>query len=101
MGEYTVYITEPFEELFYSLDNSEQKWIEKIKQKLGENPTGKILGFSWFREKKYLNKRLYYLIDENSRKILLVAFTSKKDQQQAIDFITAHMHELLEYLKSL
>lgn len=101
MSLYAVYVTEPFEELFYSLDNSEQKWIEKIKQKLEENPTGKILNFSWFREKKYLNKRLYYLIDENRRKVLLVAFTSKKDQQQTIDFIRANMNELLEYLRRL
>jgi len=98
---YQVYATNTFEELFPTLDGSEQLWIEKIKEKLEENPTGKILHFNWFREKKYLNKRLYFLIDGETKKILLVAFASKKEQQKVIDFIMANMQELLSYLHSL
>ena len=98
---YQVYATNTFEELFPTLDGSEQLWIEKIKEKLEENPTGKILHFNWFREKKYLNKRLYFLIDEETKKILLVAFASKKEQQKVIDFIMVNMQELLSYLRSL
>ena len=98
---YQVYATNTFEELFPTLDWSEQLWIEKIKEKLEENPTGKILHFNWFREKKYLNKRLYFLIDEETKKILLVAFASKKEQQKVIDFIMVNMQELLSYLRSL
>lgn len=101
MEKYTVYVTEPFEELFYALDKSEQIWIEKIKKNLEENPTGKILHFSWFREKKYLNKRLYYLVNENNKKILLVAFAPKKDQQKVIDFVRTNMDGYLDYLRRL
>jgi len=101
MQKYTIYVTEPFGELFYTLDKTEQIWIEKVKKKLEENPAGKILHFDWFREKKYLNKRLYYLIDENSKKILLIAFASKKDQQKVIDFIKTNMREYLDYLRRL
>lgn len=101
MQKYTVYITDTFRKLFSTLDRSEQKWIEKIKSQLEENPTGKILHFNWFREKRYLNKRLYYLVDDSSNKILFVSFASKKKQQEIIDFVKANMNELLSYLRSL
>ena len=100
-GKYTIFVTEPFEELFYTLEKSEQIWIDKIKRKLEENVTGKILGFEWFREKKHDNKRLYFLVDEENKKILLVAFATKKDQQKTINFVNANMKELLNYLRNL
>lgn len=101
MGEYTVYGTDTFKKIYESLDKSEQLWIQKISKQLEEYPTGKILHFSWFREKKYLNKRLYFLIDEHQKKILLVSFASKKDQQKVIEFIQRNMREFLEYLRKL
>ena len=101
MEKYQVYLIESFEKLFYTLDKSEQQWIDKTKKKLEENPTGKILTFSWFREKKYLNKRLYFLIDENTKKILLISFASKKEQQNIIAFIKTNMKELMDYLRNL
>tara|TARA_B100000315_G_C14468289_1_gene537070 strand:+ start:878 stop:1099 length:222 start_codon:yes stop_codon:yes gene_type:complete len=48
---------------------------------------GKPLRFDWFREKKFGDKRLYYLIYQNLKRVLLVAFGSKKDQQKIIDHI--------------
>ena len=99
--KYAIFLTKPFEELFYALEKSEQIWIDKIKKKLEENVTGKPLGFEWFREKKYENKRLYFLVDEQNKKILLVAFATKKDQQKVINFIKSNMKELLNYLRNL
>lgn len=98
---YTIFATDTFKEVYATLDKSEQIWITNIKVKLEENLTGKILKFAWFREKKYLNKRLYYLIDEQSKRILFVAFASKKDQQNIINFVIVNMKELLEYLRNL
>ena len=56
---YSTYATDTFKEIYASLDKSEQNWIDKTKKKLAENPTGKILQFSWFREKKFGNKKFY------------------------------------------
>ncbi len=94
-------MTEAFEKLFYTLDKSEQQWIDKTKKRLEEYPTGKIITYNWFREKKYLNKRLYFLIDENTKKVLFISFASKKDQQNDIDFIKTNMKELMGYLRNL
>lgn len=98
---YKIYATETFKTLYSSLEIDEQRWIDKIKKNLEEYPTGKILKYKWFREKKYGNKRLYYLIDEEKKNILIVSFASKKEQQKIIDFVTSNMKELLLYLKSL
>ena len=90
MEKYLIYATHLFRKLYSTLDGSEQLWIEKTKRQLEGYPTGKILYFEWFREKKHLNKRLYFLIDKERKAILLVAFASKKDQTKVIAFIKAN-----------
>lgn len=101
MGRYEVHATDSFKKLYETLDKSEQIWIEKTKRQLEKNPTGQILNFKWFREKRHLNKRLYFLIEEEQKKILFVAFASKKEQQKVIDFVKANMEEFLELLRKL
>ena len=101
MTLYEVYVTDSFKKLFETLDGREQIWINKIKKNLEEYPTGKVLHFDWFREKKFDNKRLYYLVDDERKKILLVSFASKKDQQKIIDFIIKNKDEFLRYLKEI
>ena len=101
MSKYVVYATDTFKKLYSALDNNEKIWIDKIKSSLEESPTGKILHFRWFREKKYLNKRLYYLVDDQNKRILLVSFASKKEQQNIINFIISNTGELLAYLRKL
>ena len=98
---YDIYATDTFKRIFESSDKNEQDWINKIRESFKDFPTGKPLGFKWFREKKYLNKRLYYLIDEETQKILFVSFASKKEQQKIINFVKENMQELLNYLRSL
>ena len=83
------------------MDKNEQNWIDKTKIKLAENPTGKILQFGWFREKKFLNKRLFFIIDEELKKILFVSFASKREQQDVINFVVNNRQELLNYLKNI
>ncbi len=99
MKIYSIYTTETFNRLYPSLDKTEQTWINKIKNKLEENITGKPLYSNWFREKKYLNKRLYFIIDERSKKILFISFASKKEQQNIINFVKSNMEELFSYLR--
>jgi|SRR3989344_512814 len=101
MTDYGVYETNTFSEIYETLNKDERDFIDKIKEQLKTSPTGKILHFRWFREKKYLNKRLYFLIDYDIKKILLVSFGQKKDQQRIINFIMENMKELLKLLKNI
>ncbi len=85
---YVVFSTVEFDEDLDKLDNSIQIQIkEKIKQ-LRENPyVGKPLSYSFFREKKVLNYRFYYLIYDEDIVVLLVAISDKKDQSCVIERI--------------
>ena len=98
---YQIYATDTFKEIYASVEQHEKIWIDKTREKLKESPTGKPLGYPWFREKKYHDKRLYFLIDEENKKILFVSFSSKKEQQDIIDFVKANMQELFANLRKL
>ena len=101
MGKFTVYATESFQKLYESLTKDEQNWIKKVKDQLEEQLTGKPLNCDWFREKKYLDKRLYFLVNEEKGKILFMSFAPKKDQQKIIEYIVCNKDELLMHLKNL
>lgn len=99
---YQIYETETFSRLYEVMEKEEQKWVEHIKKQLKENPiVGKPLRFSWFREKKFGNKRLYYLIYKNLNKMLLVSFGSKKDQQKIIDYIIKNKDRYRKIIESI
>ena len=66
----------------------------KIPHQLKENPlVGKPLGYPFLREKKISERRAYYLVYEDLKLVLLVATSSKKDQQATIDHIKKHLNE--------
>ncbi len=52
------------------------------------NPyVGKPLGYKFFREKKVMNYRFYYLIYDKYVVVFIVALSDKEDRQKAIDTI--------------
>lgn len=102
MPGFELFETEPFSKLFKSLDKRGQAWIVKIKTQLKINPFGgKPLHFEWFREKKFEGKRLYFLVSEKNKKILLLAFGSKKDQQKIIDHILFNKEDYWRIVEKL
>ena len=101
MQEYSIYWTETFKVIFEHAELAEQRWILKMEQQLKSNPYGKILRYSWFREKKFGDKRLYFLVEESQKKILFVRFGNKKDQASDMTTILRNMHPLLAFLKNL
>ncbi len=94
-----VYETETFSKIYEASEKSEQDWIEKIKDQIAENlRVGKPLRFNWFREKKFGGKRLYFLINENTKKAVLVAFGDKKEQQRIINHILLNKEKYLKFI---
>jgi hypothetical protein len=91
--------TESFSKLYDACDSREKQWINKIKDKLRENLTiGKPLRFDWFREKRFGNKRLFYVVNVKTEKAALIAFGEKKDQQKIIDSVVLHMDFFLGFV---
>lgn len=54
------------------------------------------MSYPFFREKRIKKKRIYYLVYDDLKLVLLVATSGKKDQQSTIDHIK---HNLYEYKK--
>jgi len=88
MPSYKIYTTAEFDRDFNKLDGSIQQKISKEIDQLVENPfVGKPLGYSFFREKKVMNYRVYYLIYSEYVVVFVVALSDKKTQQEVINQI--------------
>lgn len=88
MHEWKVFFTSTFEEKLNKSEKSFRSWVEKVLDKLEENPfVGKPINVKWFREKKHGKTRIYYLIYENLKSVYLVNMSEKKDQQAIINSI--------------
>ena len=87
---YYVTHTPEFEELFLkTLSSVQQRKVRNlIEKQLLNNPyVGDHLGRPFFREKRVKEKRVYFLIYEKLKSVLLVSISDKKTQQITIDDI--------------
>ena len=88
MRRYKVFRSLGFQEEIAKYDKNIQDRVDKIEDKLMCNPKyGNPLGTKWFRESRFENYRIYYLIYENLQAIYIVAISGKKDQQKTINTI--------------
>ncbi len=99
---YKVFRTRKFDkEVDKKVSGEEQKEIENIERKqLTINPyVGDPLGYHFFREKKIGGRRIYYLIYEELKAVLMVAVSDKKTQQETIDEIKLHLQDYYEVIR--
>lgn len=95
-----VFQTMEFKELLDCCDSDELMWVEKVKNQLKLNlNVGKPLRFSWFREKKLKNKRLFFVAGGNVA--LFVAFAVKKHQSLIIQRVIMNKEYYISVLKNL
>ena len=88
MKQYKVFRSVSFKEEISKYDKNIQDRVDKIEDKLMFNPEyGNPLGTRWFRESRFENYRIYYLIYEDLQVIYIIAISSKKDQQKTINTI--------------
>lgn len=99
---YAVYTTESFDKEIEKLDKGDQEIIENIYRKIGENPyTSDQLRYKHLREKRIKEKRIYFLVYEDLRTVLIVAIGGKKNQQATINHIISYFEEYRDYLERL
>jgi mRNA-degrading endonuclease RelE of RelBE toxin-antitoxin system len=99
---YAVYTTESFDRETEKLSKDEQERIQKIYLQLKENPfVGDQLQYRNLREKRIREKRVYYLVYDDFKVVLVVAVSGKKNQQATINHIIDNFDEYKEYLKKL
>ena len=72
----------------------DKEHVRKIQQQLANNPrVGRPLHYPFLREKRVQEKRVYYLVYEDLRLVLLVATSDKKDQQSTIEHIKKQLDD--------
>jgi putative component of toxin-antitoxin plasmid stabilization module len=97
---FRIFTTKEFDDNFNHLDESEKQRVRKILNQLKEkgDDIGKPLRIPYFREKKFDNKRLYFLVYEDFMIILVLAIGDKKTQQATIDRILSELKEYNEFI---
>ena len=91
---YTVIGTNTYLKEIHKWPKDYKDIADKIPRKLKENPLlGDSLSYPFLRERRVREKRVYYLIYDDLKLVLLVAVSGKKDQQTTIDHISSHLDE--------
>ena len=100
---YKVYWTETFKKEYKKLSKSEQERIQNfIHNQLTKNPNlGKSLSVYNIREKKLNGRRVYYIVYEDKVIVLMVAISSKKNQQTTIDLIKTQLPIFMKLVEEL
>lgn len=102
MKEYKVFRSVSFQEEILKYDKNVQDRVNKIEDKLTYNPEyGNPLGTKWFRESRFENYRIYYLVYEYLEAIYIVAISNKKDQQKTINTIKLFLEFFREEIERL
>ena len=99
---YLVYVLNVFDKEMNKLPKDYRSKIEKIFLQLKENPyAGDQIRYKFFREKRIKEKRIYYLVYDDLKIVLMVAIGGKKAQQETIDRITNYFKEYRSYAEKL
>ena len=70
------------------LTKEQQERLNKIEDEIAERGfTGNPLGLKFLREKRISEKRIYFLVYEDLKSVLMVSISDKKAQQETIDKI--------------
>ncbi|MDP3027544.1 MAG: hypothetical protein Q8N63_07605 [Nanoarchaeota archaeon] len=100
---YAVYtLPSLYQKIIVKLSRTEKEEIQRIALQLAENPfVGDQLQIKYLREKRLREKRIYYLVFEDLKAVLIVAISDKKTQQKTINSILLKINEYRKYLLEL
>ncbi|OGJ20661.1 hypothetical protein A3K73_05810 [Candidatus Pacearchaeota archaeon RBG_13_36_9] len=102
MEKFKVYHSERFDRELSRFDKKFNERVDKIEDKLVENPYyGSPLGTPSFRETRFENYRIYYLVYHDLKAIYMVAISGKKDQQKVINTIKLFMDFFREEIEKI
>ncbi len=99
---YAIFHTAKFDrELNKEFSKVEIEEVETLETKqLINNPyVGDPINYRFFREKKLKGKRVYFLVYDDLKVVLMVAVSNKKTQQATIDEIKNHLEEYYGVIK--
>ena len=84
------------------LTKEEKTRIDKIEDEIAEKSfAGKPLGFEFLREKRISDKRVYFIVYEELKGVLMVSLSDKKAQQETINKIKEYFPEFKRLMSEL
>lgn len=98
---FRIFTTEEFDKDISKLDNSEQQRVKSILAQLkeqGGNVGKPLSGLTFFKEKKFGGKRLYFLVYQDILVVLVLAISDKKAEQATINRILIDLAEYQQYV---
>jgi mRNA-degrading endonuclease RelE of RelBE toxin-antitoxin system len=99
---YAIYTLNVFDKEMNKLPESDKEIIKKIFLQLKENPyVGDQIRYRFFREKRIREKRIYYLVYDDLKIVLMAAIGGKKAQEETIDDIVRYFDEYRKYAEKL
>jgi len=99
---YAVYALNVFDKEMNKLPEFDKEIIQKIILQLKENPyVGDQIRYKFFREKRVKEKRIYYLVYDDLKIVLVVAIGGKKAQEETINKIVEYFKEYRKYAEKL
>lgn len=97
---YSVYISDGFEKEINKLSKEYSRRINNLFIQLRENPyAGDILRIRSLREKRLEEKRIYYLVFDDLKSVLIISIGGKKGQKKLINFIIENIDNFKNELK--
>ena len=101
--EYKVYIHPTvYKEVIEKLSTKDQERINSLVQQFTTNPyVGDYLQIKSMREKRLNGKRIYHVVFEDLKLVLIIAISDKRTQQKTINSIRSNMNGYREYAKSI
>ena len=99
--KYKLLRTQEFNNDIENLDNSEKIRVLKILDNIiakGDDIGKPLAGLSFFREKKFNEKRIYFLFYSDILIVLAIAISDKKAQQATINKILLNLLEYQNYV---
>jgi mRNA-degrading endonuclease RelE of RelBE toxin-antitoxin system len=99
---YAVYALNVFDKEINKLPEFDKEIIQRILLQLKENHyVGDQIRYKFFREKRIKEKRIYYIVYEDLKIVLVVAIGGKKAQEETIDKIVEYFKEYRKYAERL
>ena len=100
---FKVFRTEEFEKRMKKLLTKEQqKRVDRIEDEIAEKGfVGDPLGFNFLREKRISDKRVYFLVYDHLKIVLMASISDKKMQQETIDKIKAYLPEFRKLVETM
>lgn len=91
-----------YQEVILKLSSNDQNRIDNLVQQFTQNPyVGDSLQIKSIREKRFDGKRIYYVVFDDLKSVLIVGLSGKRIQQRTIDSIKSRLNNYREYVISI